>query len=149
MIETILNLLYSTNKKTFKGNSDYQVYPYISGYSRIACGKVWKNKIPRLQYKPWKMGPDKYKVCINDKGYEYEITAKYIKVIKYVYDTSSVFPLDVVIFKGENLSKEDHFNLALQVPMLSIEDFQRIRNFMQRKDTRYVAIYMYLTKEWI
>lgn len=95
------------------------------------------------------MGPDKYKVCINDKGYEYEITAKYIKVIKYVYDTSSVFPLDVVIFKGENLSKEDHFNLALQVPMLSIEDFQRIRNFMQRKDTRYVAIYMYLTKEWI
>lgn len=149
MIKTILNLLHSTNKKKFKGNSDYQVYPYIRGYSRISCGSVWKNRKRRLQYKPWKIGPNKYQVCITDKGYEYEITAKHIKVIKCLPDASSIFPMDEVLFKGEYLTKEDHFNLALQVPMLSIEDFQRIRNFMERKDTKYVAIYLYLSKDWV
>lgn len=148
MIKTILNLLYSTNKKKFKGNSDYSVYPYVSGYSRIACGSVWKNRKRRIQYKPWKIGPDKYKVQISDKGYEYEITAKYIKIIKCLTHEPYIFPFNEVLFQGEYLTKEDHFNLALQVPMLSIEDFQRIRNFMERKDTKYVAIYMYMSKDW-
>ena len=148
MIKTILNLLHSTNKKKFRGNTDYRVYPYVSADSRIACGSVWKNRKRRLQYKRWNLGPDKYKVLIADKGYEYEITATYIRIIKCSPDGLSLFPLDIVLYEGNNLTKDEHFNLALQIPMISLEDFQRIRNFMERKDTKYVAIYMYLSKDW-
>lgn len=141
-------MLYSTNKKTFKGNSDWQTYPYISGHSRISCGTVWKNRKKRFQYKPWKIGPDKYRVRITGKGYEYEITAINIKIYKCTHDLFSLFPTDEVLFVGEHLSKDDHFNLSLQIPMLSPDEFESIRKFMERKNRRYVTLYLYMEKHW-
>lgn len=142
-------MLYSTNKKKFKGNSDYKTYPYISGHCRIACGSVWKNRKRRVQYKPWKIGPDKYQVRITGKGYEFEITAINIKICKCTPDPTSMFPIDELLFDGTHLSKDEYFNLALQIPMLTPDEIQSIRNFMQRKDRRYVALFLYMDKDWI
>ena len=150
MVKDILKLIRATNKKSFRRNSDYNVYPYVYAYNSRVVGWVYKNGKSRAQLKRCSYGPEKYIVRVTDKGIEIEITHKRIKISKTESVENNIFPEEELVFEGENISKDEHFNISMILANVPTPDeFQNIRNIMERKDTRYNRIYMYMSKDWM
>lgn len=150
MTKDILKLIRKTNKKSFKRNSDYQIYPYVCAYNSKIVGYVHKRGKTRAQLKRCSFGPEKYIIRVSDKGIEFEITHLNIKIYKTEPVPNNIFPLEHLIFEGKEMSKDEHFNISMMLANVpNPEEIQLIRNIMMRKDTRYNRIYMYMSKDWM
>lgn len=150
MLKQILKLIRKTNKKTFRRNSDHRNYPYVCAYNMISDGYVYKNGKRHPKFKRWDIGPEKYGIHIYDKGLQIDITHLSIKIYKTISTPHNLFPDEHLMFEGENLDNDDHFNLSMSIPNIpTASEINIIRSIMNKKERRYTKIYIYLSKDWM
>ncbi len=150
MIKEVLKLIRKSNKKYFKFDNDYEIYPYIYAYNSKVVGNVYKRGKAYPRIKRCSYGPEKYMLRVIDKGIEFEITHINIKIYKSETVPYSIFPSEELLFEGKEMTKDEHFNISMMIPNVpNPEEIQIIRNIMMRKDTRYNVISLYMSKDWM
>ena len=135
-------ILKCTKKRKIKRTTFEEIYYFYNGISsymmkgRVLKYHTNKNKKCVRVMKPYKFGPEKYKLeIVIDSDFAICIDAKKVNIYKEPeYHSMLDYNTNKPVFSSENISKVDFFNLSTQYKyVLTEEEINTLREIMEKR----------------